>query len=154
MDKTLQQAVEEEINNNLVPSGKDFSSHDVTTLIRDRINNGEYDITDCKQVVFGGKSTRYVSNDAVKAIVRSVCEQKTDYYKKWIPTMGSGYFAYCPKNNTNSQTPTPQHPNSNIVITATQTPQPPPPLTPAQVAQSIAIVNTSASNSLFASNDD
>ena len=107
MNKTLEQAVNDEIDN-CISNNKEFSSHDITVALRSSLDKNKYDVTDCNKVLFNGKPTRFISNDAVKKIVKNTCKRNPDYDKKWVSSNNGGYFVYSNKNNQQTQIVPPQ----------------------------------------------
>lgn len=97
INQTLHQAVENEILNVIVPTKSSFSFHDITVKIRERVNKGEIDITDCQDTSINGVKSRRISSDDVRECAQIVLRNNhLAGYKKQHTALpsGGGYFSW------------------------------------------------------------
>ena len=105
MTKTMQQAVKDAIKF-FTDNKREFSAHDVTNQIRQRVNSNEYEIDGISKRTLGGISTQVISHIDVRDIFKVEVQNVVGYYKQ----PKNGYYNYTPDNST--QVPVTQAPTT------------------------------------------
>jgi len=93
MLKSIQQAVQDAIKF-FTDNKREFSAHDITNQIRQRVNSGEYEIDGISKCTLGGISTQVISHNDVKNIVKIETQNIVRYNKQHK----NGYYVYVPDN--------------------------------------------------------
>lgn len=106
--KSLEIAVRDEIDA-FVKNGCEFSAFSITSNIRHKVNNGSLEIDGIPKDNIDGMQTQNIEHQTIRAIVHQIFNrgdiESMGYERRWqnFPNQNSGYFAYGPSTQTNSQ---------------------------------------------------